>query len=531
MRAALTELLVAAAFLVKKPNSISSFQTTFLFGIVLIFPLLLLAILPRWTVDDAFISYRYGANLAHFGELSWNVGLDPVEGYTGIFLPLLTALILRLGLPLLITIKVISALAAGGTALLSLQMVRRMGGSLPFQIATVASLLLAPLVYVHLSSGLETTVFTFFLLAGAVLHFNILQNGISGLRQFIHPIVLLLLSLTRPEGVLFALLSLAFLFPRQKKSGKLLPFFIASSIWLLPAIFYFVWRLNYYGEWLPNSFAAKQFHGLINPESIKELGRFVAQYAALPLLAAGLLYVAELDQVREKWALRKLFFAWITPLSLFIAGCCLVYFRSDLYMNYASRFFAPFFPIAIIFSMVMGQVGWQHLRQAAPTHPQRYRTISRLLIALIIMQVGIYGFKWKGELGFVNYYQSIVEDEYIPVANWLRDNLPPDATIICYLDAGAIPYYSGLRAVDMGKLNDAYLARNTLEQPAIIDYFYSRKADAIIMSSEDEKRYVYNDEATAIREDFRFSHYKLTKVFGNEAGFPYFQWLYVRSPY
>src|SRR3954465_2857630 len=39
---------------------------------------------PRATVDDAFITYRYAENLARHGELTFNVGGNPVEGYTGV---------------------------------------------------------------------------------------------------------------------------------------------------------------------------------------------------------------------------------------------------------------------------------------------------------------------------------------------------------------------------------------------------------------------------------------------------------------
>ena len=46
-------------------------------------------IFPKWTVDDAFISFRYAQNLVESGELNWNPGEDPVEGYTGVMLPIL----------------------------------------------------------------------------------------------------------------------------------------------------------------------------------------------------------------------------------------------------------------------------------------------------------------------------------------------------------------------------------------------------------------------------------------------------------
>ncbi|HEX2900967.1 MAG TPA: hypothetical protein VHS96_14715, partial [Bacteroidia bacterium] len=75
------------------------------------------ATMPWWTVDDAFISYRYGKNLLNAGELTWNVGEAPVEGYTGILLPLLAAALLALGLPLLTGVKLLGIAAMLGTLL------------------------------------------------------------------------------------------------------------------------------------------------------------------------------------------------------------------------------------------------------------------------------------------------------------------------------------------------------------------------------------------------------------------------------
>ena len=57
-----------------------------------------LAALPKWTIDDAFISYRYAQNLAEHGELTWNPGEDPVEGYTGVALPVILAAGMKVGI-------------------------------------------------------------------------------------------------------------------------------------------------------------------------------------------------------------------------------------------------------------------------------------------------------------------------------------------------------------------------------------------------------------------------------------------------
>jgi hypothetical protein len=122
-----------------------------------------------------------------------------------------------------------------------------------------------------------------------------------------------------------------------------------------------------------------------------------------------------------------------------------------------------------------------------------------------------------------------VDDEYLPVADLLRERLPSSATLICYQDAGAIPYYTGLRTIDFGRLNDAFLARENPDLKARVDYFFSHHADAVIMTSESGQEYTYLDEALAIRADPRFEQYQLIRVFGNGAEFPYFQWVFLRK--
>jgi len=67
--------------------------------LALVYALAALYSFPKWTVDDAYITYRYAENLANFGALTWNVGEKPVEGYTGVALPLILAAGIRLGIP------------------------------------------------------------------------------------------------------------------------------------------------------------------------------------------------------------------------------------------------------------------------------------------------------------------------------------------------------------------------------------------------------------------------------------------------
>lgn len=45
----------------------------------------------NWTVDDAFITYRYAKNLSDTGSITWNSGNLPVEGYTNFLLVLIAS--------------------------------------------------------------------------------------------------------------------------------------------------------------------------------------------------------------------------------------------------------------------------------------------------------------------------------------------------------------------------------------------------------------------------------------------------------
>lgn len=502
--------------------------------VALAIPLLMLWLMPRWTVDDAFISYRYGANLQQFGELNWNPGEAPVEGYTGVLLPLLTALLLSLGAPLLMGIKIISTLATAGTALLLNSALKKLHCDHWIRLGALLLFLLSPLVYVHQSSGLETSIFAFLLFASFYVHFSMVggpsdKDTFRLIRPFVYLLLLAALSITRPEGAFAAMLCLGSQLLFHWKHGQKLKGLGIALAWGIPAVLYFVWRLNYYGEWLPNSFAAKQSDGFINVESVKAAARFFGQYLVLPLAAAGLLWVLSADQIKKKeshaGALRHV--QWVA--GVFIAACLLVYLRSDLFMNYASRFFAPFFPLFLLRAGAMLDRGREPFQKTRTEFPRRHRIVLRLLLVAGVLQMGVYAFKWKGELNFVQYYQAIVEDEYMGVAEILKNELPPDATLICYMDAGAIPYYSGLRTIDFGRLNDRYLAREQPDRKEAIDYFFQQNADVVVMTSESAEQYVYVDEAMEIMDDPRFKEFRPKLVLGNRADFPYFQWIFLRK--
>jgi hypothetical protein len=122
-----------------------------------------------------------------------------------------------------------------------------------------------------------------------------------------------------------------------------------------------------------------------------------------------------------------------------------------------------------------------------------------------------------------------MEEEWKPVAQSLAEMFPKGGKVAVFMDAGAIGYYSGLEIVDMGALNDRFLAREKPDLNEISDYFFAQKPDACVFTSFSADSLDYIPAAKRIQADPRFSKYSQIKTFGNSVKFPYFQFLYQRK--
>jgi hypothetical protein len=157
-----------------------------------------------WTEDDAFISLRYAQNLSRGQGLVFNPG-ERVEGYSNFSWVLLAAAAMRAGLDPVTMLKVIG-LASGVVALLlSFQLARRTvpsTGMTPLVIAFY--LAISPVLVQHSVAGLETSFFAMLLVASVL----VASAPVTGLRRVGLVVLLLLLSVTRPEGPLMAVVIL-----------------------------------------------------------------------------------------------------------------------------------------------------------------------------------------------------------------------------------------------------------------------------------------------------------------------------------
>lgn len=481
---------------------------------------------PRWVVDDAFILFRYAENLAEHGELNWNPGENPVEGYTGFTLVVILSAAIKLG------ISPIAASHALGIAFFFI------GGALillilrGFNIGSATALVLyftTPFMFTHLWSGLETTMFVTAILF-AIYAYTLRKN-----RLFVFS--LLLLSFTRPEGVLLSILLLALYRPVSRS---------AIAAYLTPCIVYFLWRWIYYGQFLPNTFYAKSSGVVPIYENIDSLYQLFRNYMRLPALLGLIFFSHDYFEKRKHLVIAVLAFVLV---SLYL------YSVSDLIMNYSYRFFVPFYVLTIL------AVG------AVMLGPRMNPKMIVIAVILVSIQVS-FNIDRKRTVEIQNTASShygLLEDCHIAVGEYLRNHLPQDEWIVVHADAGAIPYYSKLKTRDFGRLNDEYLSRNfpikwevvrrdkkpkkedegeaeskardkeeiEIDDPELIDdlvdYFYSGLPGALVFTSYSFRAIRHGSEPIWIVSDNRFNNYTLVKKYRSSARNHYFEFLYIRN--
>ncbi len=516
---------------------------------------------PRWTVDDAYITFRYAENLARTGELAWNPGERPVEGYTGVALPVALAGAIRLGIPVEVAAKAVGVAAYAVGAIAFLLLLGRLGVSDTVRGAFGLVYLTTPALFTHATSGLETMLFMAAVVVSLWCAGEGLADGASSVAWDVSTAVALLVAgLVRPEGVaLAACLAPAYVFfGTRTRHERVRAASLLTLLFVVPAATYFCWRVGYYGQLLPNTYYAKWHRGFV-PDSLYDLTRFAVVSVALPAMAAVAFFVARRQSraahpvatapgtesygarthgARAASAIGSFDGRYIrlstgsgsdrvdcpghrivVPALAFVAICVAVYLRSALIMNYSGRFFVPMLPVVLM--CVALAVG----RMAA-------RPVALVVMGTVLLAAQVLGnvIMLGREASFAASTKSLLEHEHVPVGQFLRAVVPAAEWTVVVVDAGAIPYHSGLKTVDFGGLNDAYLARRFMDRrtPAeVVDYFFLHRPAAAVFTSRVLDR-VDGPERAPITSDPRFADYVLVATYCAPGWEAYYELVYLR---
>lgn len=393
----------------------------------------------NYTVDDAYISFRYAENLVSGNGPVFNPG-ERVEGYTNFLWVIFTALGMQAGLDAVLLSKV---LCFAFSALTLLALYRYAGAvfDLTGPVRLLPALLAAasPAVAVWSLGGLETTLFSFLVTLAVLSHLKGMRRGEVPL---VSSAALLLASLTRPEGLFVAAILFVDLLRRRPGAR-------AAALWLLPLAAgympYFIWRYSYYGYLFPNTFYAKTGGGL------SHVGRGLAYVKTYFFSVGGWLYVFALIPLvlgRRKWGLL-----------LVVCGLYIFYIvmvgGDGLAMH---RFFVPVIPL--LFLLVAGGLN----EAAGFLGASRGRAAGTLLLAVLIaagVAATFYPSISSPEKDFVSQDRIRVQGNWVPIGKWLEGYARPGESI-AVTAAGALPYYSRLYTIDMLGINDVHIAHREM---------------------------------------------------------------------
>jgi arabinofuranosyltransferase len=394
--------------------------------------------LSQWMhADDAFITFRYAENLARGLGPVYNAG-EHVEGYSTPLYMFSLAGASALGfelMPLSRTVGLASVLAIIAVLYRGL---RKVG--LEAWGAALATFPLSTCFYVHLSSvaGMETMPHALLLFTGLLL---LGDSEPTRKTTLLASFLLILSALTRPEGIAFWGLGLLLVVAtdRRQLSTYMLPFSLFVA--------HLAWRYSYYGDLLPNTYYVKVGGGFASfSAGWKELRHYfenLAHSSWLILAIAGAWAGASLPQERRRVLVMstavifhvgyvvsvggdslglKRFYIPVLPLLAYLVGLAFLKTpRLDLQRNWWRTGVAVTFALALGYSLFLLLVG------KPPLQDHGYFTGNRKL----------------GE--------------------HLAKTRDP-STRIAVSAAGAIPYFSGLPALDLYGLNDRHISRQPFSE-------------------------------------------------------------------
>ncbi len=377
------------------------------------------------SVDDAYISFRYAANLARGQGLVFNAG-ERVEGFSNFLWTLLAAAMLRVGAsaPLWMPLVALGALLA--LVAVTARGVRALAddpahpGALRGSVAAAVVALSGGLGY-HAFAGLETVPFT--------LAFTVAALAAVQRRPTSFAVVTAVAFLLRPEAGLVGAWGLAVLALGPDGRRRALR---ATALLALLVGPYLAWKWSYFGALLPNTLHAK------TPDRVAGLhylGAWMASAGGLALLAAT--------------GLRRMRFAERALLALVALHTAAVVLEGGDWML-GFRLFLPSLPcLAVVFEAQLRE------RLAAPgTFAPR---AAALLSALAVLLWGAQNVVDGGRIAHVNELQAPQDEAHAALARELRDR---GARSVGLHDIGVFGYAApSVRIADLGALTDTTLAR------------------------------------------------------------------------
>jgi arabinofuranosyltransferase len=327
-------------------------------------------------------------------------------------------------------------------------------------------------------------------------------------RRIVLVAVLLVLSLTRPEGPFLALVLLAARTVQRARAGESWrPAALDAAVFAALYGTYFIARWNYFGLPFPNTYYAKVQggkHGLI--DGTQYTLDFLRDSGGALFIALALVPLVLGQRLR----------AYAQALVVVAAGFAFALISGGDWM-FHFRFFAHILPIlAALLAAGFDAI----LAQPRPGTARALATSVGMALVLLATYLGIANTELRVARTVLPALKrhNYLSQNYEELGLWFRDNAAPEATI-AISDVGAVGYFSQRRILDMFGLIDPHIAqlRGRMHYKADPAYVLSRRPDYIVVVSLNDEGDGYSfqripDYAIHKRPEFHEQYEMIRKV-------------------
>ena len=438
-------------------RSLTSIQR-FAVAVGLMLFLVWLTYLSVFRIDDAYILYRYADNLAAGYGMTFNPG-ERVEGVSCLLWTLVLVPFSLSGLPLPWVTPVLSAASGVAVVLLVPGLSARARGGTDADVdgwdLAAAGLLAAHPSFAYWSVGaLETVPYTLLLVLAARDHLRERSTG-QGVRSAVW---LGLATLTRPEA---PLLAAAFALDRvlDDRLGRLRPLLNWGAIIGACMVSLILFRLVYFGDWLPNTYYAKTGAGLVEQARV-----------------GGLYTLSFLDTLFPGADPAT---GWAVAVKAVLLASCVVYGLTRRSLRFASflclaltaavlleggdwmdlhRFYVPVLPFIAVLMVAMARALVEWITAGNVNASRALAAVFGGAAMLFIASLVVAGVRHRdGPNGLAARSEGYTHAHHA-VARFLRERGTPENTV-ALMDVGIIGYESGLRVLDITGLTHREIAR------------------------------------------------------------------------
>jgi len=371
-----------------------------------------------YSIDDAFITFRFAEHFADGYGLVFNRGDVPVEGYSNTLWLFLLALFYRLGFSTYLTAKIIGLLTSAVAGTVLFWNFRDDEHSILWLAGPI--FLAMPQLAFWAVSGLELGLHA---LLVVVVFLTFLRQS----RWAFLPLVLVVLS--RPEGAPIAVVMIASmgLSDLLHKRLKLSYYLLALTVVLATVGALTLFRLQVFGYSFPNTYFAKTGQHVYGFDRLLE---FLIRFAPLTLAFLWGWVVVGMTKGRDNL---------LTACLAVFTAQAVISASVDPVMNFMYRYLTPFVPLFLLAGLTMvKELKW---------------TWSHYAFAGLVFLSSVTIFPEARSLQEWN--REVIASQNKAIS-WI--GTLPSLTTISMTDMGRIPYYTNKRYNDIWGLVDREIA-------------------------------------------------------------------------